>query len=183
MNVDIFVYGWMMKTIKWIVNFILISMIPLNIFALGLTLQSSSFQANASIPPQFTCQGANISPSLSWTHAPQNTQSFALIMLDPDAPSGNWVHWIVYNLPSNTLTLEQNARLPLEAVSGLNSWNKTGYSGPCPPTGTHRYFFRLYALDTVLQLSNTAQYNDVINAMQQHIIEEASLMGIYGAQK
>lgn len=168
-----------MKIIKLIAYFILFSTIPLKSIAIGFTLMSSSFQADSTIPKQFTCQGQNISPGLSWTNAPQNTQSFALTMLDPDAPGGTKVHWLVFNIPSNITSLEQNATLPIEAVSGLNSGNKPGYMGPCPPNGTHRYFFRLYALDTVLQLPNTAQYNDLINAMQQHIIEEASLMGTF----
>ena len=101
-------------------------------------------------------------------------------MNDPDAPAGNGVHWLVYNLPSNTASLEQNASLPIEAVNGLNSWNKPGYGGPCPLSGTHRYFFRLYALDTVLPLLDTPQYDDLIDAMQSHILGQAVLIGRYG---
>jgi len=97
-------------------------------------------------------------------------------MLDPDASKPNWAHWVLFNIPSNINAFSESASLPIEAMSGLNSWRTSGYSGPCPPSGTHRYFFRLYALDTVLQLSNTAQYVDVNNAMQGHILGEAVLM-------
>ena len=144
---------------------------------MGLTLTSTSFQADNTIPQQFTCKGQDISPALSWTHVPENTQSFVLIMNDPDAPNGNWVHWILFNIPADASNLAENAT---QGTSGLNSWNKSGYGGPCPPNGTHRYIFKLYALDTVLHLENNAQYEDVIQAMQQHIIEETSLMGTFG---
>ena len=145
-------------------------------FAMSFELSSSSFRANGIIPERYTCHGSNISPQLSWRNAPVNTQSFALIMLDPDASKPNWAHWVLFNIPSNINAFSESASLPIEAMSGLNSWRTSGYSGPCPPSGTHRYFFRLYALDTVLQPSNTAQYVDVNNAMQGHILGEAVLM-------
>lgn len=146
---------------------------------MSFKLASTAFQSNTAIPKRFTCQGQNISPQLAWKNVPENTQSFALIMDDPDAPGGNWVHWIVFNIPSNFTSLSENAVLPIEAVSGLNSWSKSGYGGPCPPSGQHRYFFRLYALDTVLQLAATAQSNDVTDAMRGHVLGEAVLMGLY----
>lgn len=148
---------------------------------MGFELQSTSFRANELIPPQYSsCEGqANISPQLSWSNVPQNTLSFVLIMNDPDAANHNWVHWLLFNIPTYTKSLAESASLPLEATSGLNSWRTSGYSGPCPPAGTHRYYFRLYALDTVLQLSTTAHYQDVVDAMQGHILGEAVLMGRY----
>lgn len=148
-------------------------------FALSFTLASTAFQSNATIPKQFTCQGQNVSPQLTWKNVPANTQSFALIMNDPDAPGGNWVHWIVFNIPSNFTSLAENVSLPIEAVSGLNSWSKSSYGGPCPLNGQHRYFFRLYALDTVLQLDATAQFADMMDAMRGHVLGEAVLMGLY----
>ena len=169
-----------MKIIKIIAYLVLTGCLPVTSFAMGFELTSTAFQKNRMIPQKYTCQGQNISPNLRWKNAPQNTMSFALIMNDPDAPAGNRVHWLVYNLPSNTASLKQNASLPIEAVNGLNSWNKPGYGGPCPLSGTHRYFFRLYALDTVLPLLDTPQYDDLINAMQSHILGQAILIGRYG---
>lgn len=150
-----------------------------NGLAAGFQLLSSAFQMNEPIPSLYTCQGDNISPSLAWLHTPLNTQSFALIMNDPGAANGNWVHWMVFNIPSNLTKLDSNVPLPIEAVTGLNSFNTNTYAGPCPPAGNHHYFFRLYALDTVLQISTTAQYDDLINAMQGHVLGEAWLTGTY----
>lgn len=168
-----------MRILKIIAYLIFTGCFSLKCFATEFELTSTQFQANRTIPQQYTCQGRNISPNLQWKHAPKHTQSFALIMSDPDAPNGNWVHWIVFNLPSNTTHLSPNVDLPIEAVNGLNSWNKPGYSGPCPPKGTHRYIFRLYALDTVLQLSDSAKYDALLDAMRTHIIGQAVLVGMY----
>ena len=150
-----------------------------NVFAAGFELTSPAFKTSRMIPKQYTCQGTNIAPKLVWKNPPPNTQSFALIMNDPDAPNGNVTHWIVFNLPSNTKALDPKLALPIEAVTGLNSYNNPGYKGPCPPNGQHRYFFRLYALDTVLQLSDTAQYDTVMDAMQSHVLGQAVLIGLY----
>lgn len=154
-------------------------------FAMGFELSSTSFHANEIIPQRYTsCEGQpNISPQLSWKNPPDNTQSFALIMNDLDAANHNWVHWILFNIPSNVTQFAESTNLPIEAMSGLNSWRTSGYGGPCPPRGTHRYFFRLYALDTVLQLPNTAQYADVIDAMQGHVLGEAVLVGRVAASR
>ena len=169
-----------MKIIKIIAYVILIGCLPVTSFAMGFELTSTAFQKNKMIPKKHTCQGQNISPNLSWKNAPQNTMSFALIMNDPDAPTGNRIHWLVYNLPSNITGLEQNASLPIEAANGLNTGNKLGYSGPCPPNGTHRDLFRLYALDTVLPLLDTPRYHDLLDAMQSHMLGQAVLIGRYG---
>jgi hypothetical protein len=166
-----------MKMVKIISCLILMGCFCLQSFAMNFELTSTSFPANGIIPERYTCHGLNISPQLSWRNAPVNTQSFVLIMLDPDASKPNWAHWVLFNIPSNTNTFDENASLPIEAMSGLNSWRTSGYVGPCPPSGTHRYSLRLYALDTVLQLSNKAQSTDVNNAMRGHILGEAVLMG------
>lgn len=169
-----------MEQIKRYVYLIVLGCFACRASASDFTLSSPAIQKNGMLAAQYTCAGQNVSPALKWTHPPANTQSFALVMNDPDAPNGNWVHWLIFNLPSNLTQLSQNAKLPIEAVSALNSWNQNGYSGPCPPVGEkHRYFLKLYALDTVLQLSATAQYEDVMPAMQQHILGQAVLVGSY----
>jgi hypothetical protein len=114
---------------------------------------------------------------------PEGTRSFALIADDPDAPVGTWVHWVLYNIPSSARTLIESipadAKLADGSINGKNSWGKPGYGGPCPPSGTHRYFFKLYALDTVLNLGSGATKEQLLNAMQGHILGQAELMGKY----
>ena len=135
------------------------------------------------IPRQYTCDGANISPPLSWDSIPDSTKSFALICDDPDAPGGTWVHWVVYNIPANVKELAE--KIPLQenlangAGQGKNDSRKIGYSGPCPPGGTHRYYFKLYALDVVLDLNPGATKNDLLRAMEGHILATGQLMGKY----
>lgn len=139
------------------------------------TLTSEQFAYGEPIPDVFTCNGADEIPSLTWQNAPQGTQSFALIMDDPDAPGGTWTHWVLYNIPMDT------TRLPAQVgMGGNNSWGSEGYRGPCPPPGTHRYFFRLYALDTVLTFSTTPDAAELAKAMEGHILGVAEWMGIYG---
>jgi Raf kinase inhibitor-like YbhB/YbcL family protein len=147
-----------------------------------LKLKSSDFPAGATIPKQFTCAGADISPSFSWSDPPASTQSFALIADDPDAPAGNWVHWVVYNLPATLRALPQNFPKSEQANDGSHQGNndfaKTGYNGPCPPPGKpHRYFFKLYALDTKLTLKPGASKKDVEAAMQGHILAQGQYVG------
>jgi Raf kinase inhibitor-like YbhB/YbcL family protein len=146
-------------------------------------LTSSAFAAGGSIPSRYTCDGEDISPPLAWTDPPQGTQSFALICDDPDAPVGTWVHWVLYNLPAETQTLPgavpPDADLPGGGQHGENSWRRLGYGGPCPPSGTHRYFFKLYALDTVLDLAAGAGKKQLLRAMEGHILAQAELMGVY----
>lgn len=144
-----------------------------------LTL-TSVFQEGQSIPKQFSCQGQNISPSLSWQGAPPETRSFVLIMDDPDAPNGTWTHWVLFNIPAGVSSLSENIQnLPAGTLQGLNSWGKTGYGGPCPPRGQHRYIFKLFALDTVLNLQSGADQNSIETAMKNHVIGQATLMGKY----
>ena len=149
-------------------------------------LTSTAFVHEEPIPVKYTCDGEDISPSLAWTDPPEGTQSFALIMDDPDAPMGTWVHWVLYNLPAETRALSEaipaDAELPDGSRHGKNSWPRLDYGGPCPPGGTHRYFFKLYALDTVLDLDAGATKEEVLQAMEEHILAQVELMGTYARQ-
>lgn len=139
-------------------------------------------------PIQYTGDGADVSPPLQWSGAPPGTKSFALICDDPDAPRGTWVHWVLYVLPASTRNLPErlptNDTLPNGVKQGLTDFKRTGYGGPCPPTGNpHRYFFKLYALDTELELEPRATKQQLLKAMQGHILAEASLMGEYQRER
>jgi hypothetical protein len=152
---------------------------------MALQLKSPDFSSGGAIPKQFTCDGADISPSLAWSDPPEATQSFALIADDPDAPAGTWVHWVLFDLPANARTLAQNVpkqeQLSDGSRQGRNSFGKIGYGGPCPPPGKpHRYFFKLYALDSKLNLKSGATKKDVERAMQGHILSQGEWMGRYG---
>lgn len=146
-------------------------------------LTSSAFAHEVPIPVKYSCDGENVSPPLVWTDPPGGTQSFALINDDPDAPVGIWVHWVLYNIPGDSLGLSEAipAQEELEDGSrhGENSWARRDYGGPCPPSGIHRYFFKLYALDTMLELGVGADKEALLEAMQGHILAEAELMGTY----
>jgi Raf kinase inhibitor-like YbhB/YbcL family protein len=150
---------------------------------LAMTLTSSAFTHGAMIPKEYTCDGKDISPPLRWSEPPEKTQSFALIMDDPDAPMGTWVHWVIYNIPATARGLSEgipkDADLPDGSRQGRNSWRRVGYGGPCPPSGTHRYFFKLYALDTVLSFAAGATKEELLKAMEGHILAQAELMGRY----
>jgi Raf kinase inhibitor-like YbhB/YbcL family protein len=146
-------------------------------------LTSTGFAHEESIPSKYTCDGEDVSPSLQWGDPPPGTQSFALIMDDPDAPAGTWVHWVLYGLPAQARTLPvgvvPDAELADGGRHGKNSWGRSGYGGPCPPSGTHRYFFKLYALDTMLDLDPGASKEQLLQAMEGHIVAQAELMGMY----
>lgn len=150
---------------------------------MALQLTSPAFADGAAIPEVYTCDGQNISPPLLWRDAPAATRSFALIADDPDAPVGTWVHWVIYNIPASQIGLQEKIALhsTLEngTLQGLNSWSNIGYGGPCPPRGTHRYFFKLYALDTVLKLRVEDSKDALLLAMNGHILAQAQLMGTY----
>ena len=150
---------------------------------MAMQLTSQAFKHADIIPDRYTCKGSDISPPLKWSGAPEQTKSFALIIDDPDAPMGTWVHWVLYNLPANCDNLPENVpdknTLSNGGVQGTNSWGRIGYGGPCPPSGTHRYYFRLYALDTVLDLKAGATKSQLLNALQEHVLEECELMGRY----
>ena len=143
-----------------------------------LSLTSDAFANGQSIPAKYTCKGKNISPALAWTDPPAGTQSLALIMDDPDAPGGTWVHWVVFNIPGGTHTLPEDLRARGISV-GKNSWGDMRYGGPCPPGGTHRYFFKLYALDSPLNLSPGATKDQVLKAMDGHTLAQGELVGTF----
>jgi Raf kinase inhibitor-like YbhB/YbcL family protein len=142
-----------------------------------MSLTSPAFNAGDPIPIEYSCDGEDDSPDLDWFGIPKNTQSLALIMDDPDAPVGTWIHWVLFNLPADMPGLQKG--ITGVGVDGSNSWDKTGYGGPCPPGGTHRYFFKLYALDITLDLSEGATKADLLAAMEGHILGQAELMGTY----
>ncbi len=152
----------------------------------ALELSSSAFGSGQAIPKKYTCQDADVSPPLAWSNAPQGTRSFALIMDDPDAPLVTWVHWVVWNIPATARSLKeavpQGSDLPDGTKQGRNSGRRAGYSGPCPPTGSHRYFFKLYALDTTLSLAADSGKDQLLEAMKGHILAQAELMGTYKKQ-
>jgi Raf kinase inhibitor-like YbhB/YbcL family protein len=152
---------------------------------MALQMASPVFAARETIPKKFTCDGPDVSPKLTWNEPPSNTQSFALIMDDPDAPVGTWVHWVLYDLPAETRELAEGVakqeQLSNGARQGRNDFGKIGYGGPCPPPGKpHRYFFKLYALDAKLSLKAGATKADVERAMKGHVLAQAELMGRYG---
>lgn len=148
-----------------------------------ITIQSSAFNNGGDIPSKYTCDEANISPKIFWTTEVQGIKTFALIMEDPDAPSGTFIHWVVYNIPVNVKQLIENTtptkNNPSGALMGTNSAGRIGYMGPCPPSGIHRYFFRIYGLDRVLRLEAGAEKDDLLKAMKGHILAEGELMGRY----
>jgi Raf kinase inhibitor-like YbhB/YbcL family protein len=151
---------------------------------MAFTITSPSFSNGADIPKKFTCAGPDVSPQLSWTEPPPATKSFALLVDDPDAPAGNWNHWTLWNLPPTSRGLEENvskeARLPDGTQQGVNDFHKTGYNGPCPPAGKpHRYYFKLFALDTKLELKPGSGKPEVESAMKGHITAQAEWMGTY----
>jgi Raf kinase inhibitor-like YbhB/YbcL family protein len=148
-----------------------------------MKLTSTAFSENASIPIKYTCKGQDVSPSLSWNEPPAGTRSFALVMDDPDAPMATWVHWVLFNLPGTARGLPEG--LPSTptfkdgSAQGLTSARSVGYHGPCPPSGTHRYFFKLYALDITLALTSNDDTAALLEAMQGHILAQAELIGTF----
>ena len=148
-----------------------------------MKIYSSAFQDSGQIPSKFTADGINISPPLGWKFIPDGTQSLALICDDPDAPAGTWVHWVIVNLPPHTSALQEGISpvpvLPDGTRQGKNDFGKTGYSGPAPPGGAHRYFFKLYALDVKLQCDSGITNKELVAQMRGHIIAEAQLCGTY----
>ena len=143
-----------------------------------MILSSPAFSNNQYIPLQYTCDGEDINPPLKIDNVPENAKSLVLIVDDPDAPSKVWVHWVLWNIPPETKEI-RSGEIPEEAVEGMTDFGKTGWQGPCPPSGAHRYFFKLYALDTTLDLPLSATKEDVEKAMQGHIIENTQLIGLY----
>jgi len=148
-----------------------------------IKITSSAFEDGGLIPAKYTCDGADVSPPLQWDAVPEGTKSIALISDDPDAPMGTWVHWVLFNLPAQTRELPENVppdeTLPNGAKQGITDFGRVGYGGPCPPSGTHRYFFKIYALDTELQIDTGAGKRGLLKAMEGHILGQGQLMGKY----
>ena len=149
-----------------------------------MILTTSTFSAGGPMPKQCTCDGGDRSPSLAWSEIPVDTRSFALICDDPDAPRGTWVHWVLFNLPADAIELSEGVpgtpELPSGARQGVTDGHTVGYGGPCPPPGApHRYFFRLYALDCLLNLAPGVERSQLDQAMAGHVLAEATVMGTY----
>lgn len=152
-----------------------------------MKLTSTAFNDLGEMPAAYTCQGSDRSPPLAWSGAPTGTRTFALIVDDPDAPDPRapkltWVHWVLANLPASTTALEGGVgaqALPRGTVQGKNDWKRLGYGGPCPPVGRHRYFFKLYALDTALSLADGMTKSELEHAMEGHVLAESVLMATY----
>jgi len=148
-----------------------------------IKVKSEAFEEGGMIPKKYTCDGEDASPPISWTGVPEGTEALALICDDPDAPVGTWVHWVIFNIPPDTTGLSEN--IPPERVlesgarQGRNDFGNIGYGGPCPPRGTHRYYFKLYALDKKVDLEPGATKDELLKAMEGHILAEGRLMGRY----
>jgi Raf kinase inhibitor-like YbhB/YbcL family protein len=147
-----------------------------------MRIASPAFENGQPIPEKHSCDGEDVSPALTWDDVPQSAKSLTLVVEDPDAPRGTWDHWIVFNIPPAVKGLREGAgagNLPGQALHGRNSWTRNNWGGPCPPSGTHRYFFKLFALDAVLDLSQGASKAELLDAMDGHILDKAELMGTY----
>ena len=150
---------------------------------MAITVTSSAFAQAGMIPSKYTCDGENVSLPLRWETLPKGTKSIAIISDDPDAPMGTWVHWIMWNIPADAAGVAENIppvkELPNGARQGITDFQCHGYGGPCPPSGTHRYYFKVYALDTMFEIVNTSTKTELLSAMKGHIIAEGQLMGKY----
>jgi Raf kinase inhibitor-like YbhB/YbcL family protein len=148
-----------------------------------IKLTSTAFKEGQPIPPTYTCDGVNISPPLEWSGVPKTAKTVAVIADDPDAPAGTWVHWVLYNLPADNIGLVENLpateNLAAGGFQGKNDFEKIGYGGPCPPSGTHRYFFKIFALDSELALKAGATKAELMKAMEGHVVLQGQLMGTY----
>lgn len=148
-----------------------------------MQLTSSAFASQTPIPAKYSCKGSDVSPPLEWANVPQGVKSFALIVDDPDAPMGTWVHWVYFDIPASARSLPEaippGAKLPDGSIQGLGSSRDNRFHGPCPPSGRHRYFFKLYALDTMLGLSPSTNKQALLNAMKGHVMAEGQLMGYF----
>lgn len=165
-------YSLIFFLLLWIFNY--------KIFAAPkLTLESSAFKNNSMIPAQFTCEGQDISPPLAWNNVPSKTKSFALVVEDPDAPSGVFTHWMIVNIPSTLTKLDLGTLVPEGAIAVNNSMNSTNYHGPCPKTGAHHYVFKLFSLDKELSLGAHPNRDEVLQAMTGHVLEEAQLGALF----
>jgi len=173
----------MQKTIVAVTSaIVLAAIVSLAAGGAKMKITSSAFQEGGNIPSKFTCDGADVNPALRFEGAPAEAKSLALIVDDPDAPSGLFTHWLAWNIDPKTTDVAENSA-PAKAVQGTNDFPKTGYGGPCPPSGTHRYFFKIFALDQMLDLKAGAKRAEVDAAMRGHVIAQGELMGRYSKQK
>jgi Raf kinase inhibitor-like YbhB/YbcL family protein len=156
-------------------------------FLKTMQLESTAFAPNQLIPSTYTCDGKDISPPLSWSEPPEGTKSLTLIADDPDAPGRTFVHWVLYNLPPTIRELPEglthHPQLSLGGIQGRNDFDRYGYGGPCPPSGTHRYFFKLYALDSELDLEPGATKSEVLKAIEGHLLAKTELIGHYSRKR
>ncbi len=148
-----------------------------NIWGIGMKLSSPDFSHNERMPSYLTCDGQDVSPELNIAGVPRNAKSLVLIMDDPDAPRGTWTHWVVFNMPPETTRIAKGNEP--EGIQGITDFRSLGYGGPCPPSGTHRYFFKVYALSSTLALKEGATKHQVLQAMEGNIIAQAELVGLY----
>lgn len=152
-----------------------------------LSVESAAFTEGGLIPSKYTCDGNDVSPPLRWSGPPDGTRSLALISDDPDAPMGTWVHWVMYNIPPHVRELREHVppseKLSDGTVQGRTDFGRIGYGGPCPPSGTHRYYFRVYALDTVLDVAPGATKRQLLRAMEGHVLAQGELMGKYARKR
>ena len=153
-----------------------------------LSIKSPAFKANGPIPREYTCEGKDTAPELTWNGTSGKVRSFALIVDDPDAPDPTapkmtYVHWVLYDMPASATGIQKGGKTPAGTRDGKNDWKRIGYGGPCPPIGRHRYFFKLYALDTLLGDLQSPTKDQLLKAMQGHVVEQAELMGTYEKEK
>lgn len=147
-----------------------------------MEISSPAFQHNQYVPAKYTCDGEDLNPPLQFTDVPEGTQTLALLVDDPDAPVGDWVHWLMWNIPPSTTEIPENS-VPADAIQGLTDFGRNDWGGPCPPNGMHRYFFKLYALDSALDLPPTIKKADFLAAIEGHVLAEAKLIGLYDRVK
>jgi Raf kinase inhibitor-like YbhB/YbcL family protein len=171
----------LMKQIKKILASIFLMTTVITTYGQGqLNVTSSVFTQGGAIPANYTCAGKNVSPPLTWSNAPKGTKSFAIIMDDPDAPMGVWVHWVLYNLPASVTQLKEDFKIEeIKAVGGKNDYGSATYRGPCPPGGQHRYVFKLYALDKILEVVPGMTKRTLEEVMRGHILAEGKLIGTF----
>ena len=143
-----------------------------------MKITSPAFEHNTFIPSKYTCDSININPPLKFSDIPLEAKTLLLIVDDPDVPMGTWIHWTIWNISPKTTEISEDSS-PREGTEGITSFGRTGYGGPCPPSGTHRYFFKLYALDKTLDLKSNSYVRDIEKAIEGHIIEKAELIGLY----
>jgi Raf kinase inhibitor-like YbhB/YbcL family protein len=166
------------KTIPLLLTIVFFFLINVHGKEVQMKISSTAFEHNGQIPKKYTCDGSDVNPPLAFAEIPANTKSLALIVDDPDAPMGTWVHWVLWNIDPKTVEIEENS-VPKGSMQGINDFRKHDYGGPCPPSGTHRYFFKLYALDMILGINANAAKPDLESSMKGHILATAELIGLY----